>query len=140
MSHANDNERNTDQAARPPDVIRSVYALVARGDLSGVLALMAVDVVVTQAATLPFGGTWRGKPAFMDMAGQIVGAWPGFAVEPLAFLSDGQERVGVWARLKGEGLDMEMMEMWVVRGGLIRACQPFYFDTAIAAASVAARR
>jgi uncharacterized protein len=121
----------------PLAVMRTVYERVAAGNIPGVLALMADDVVVTQAASLPFGGTWRGRQGFIDMATRIVGAWPGFAVEPLAFLSDGRERVVVWARLKGQGLDMEMMEMWVVRSGLVTACQPFYFDTAAASAGLA---
>jgi ketosteroid isomerase-like protein len=76
MSHADSTERHPDHTARPLDVIRSVYALVGTGDLPGVLALVAEDVVVTQAAALPFGGTWHGKSAFMDMAGQIVGDDP----------------------------------------------------------------
>jgi uncharacterized protein len=119
-----------DSGTDPLTIIRNVYDRVAAGDFPGLLDLMADDLVVTQAASLPFGGTWRGKQGFTDMAERILGTWPGFAVEPMAFLSDGHERVVVWARLSGQGLAMQMMEMWVVRDSLVRACQPFYFDTA----------
>jgi uncharacterized protein len=119
-------------------VVRQIYAHVAEADFAAATALMADDVTVTQAEALPFGGRWRGKQAFAEMAERIVAAWPGFTVRPVAFLADGGERVAVLAQLRGDGLAMDMLELWTVREGRVVACQPFYFDTAAAAS--AARR
>ena len=116
-------------------VVRALYAQVAAGDFTAVMALMADDVEFLQADSLPFGGRFSGQAGFADMASRILAAWPGFSVTPLAFLQDGSGSVVVQTRLTGEGLDMPMLELWTVSGGRIVRCQPFYFDTAAAARS-----
>ena len=113
--------------------VRDVYAKVAAGDFDGVLGLLAEDAAFIQAEGLPFGGRYVGRDGFLEMAARIVAAWPGFTVRPIAFLSDGAERVVVLTELSGEGLQMPMLELWTVRGGRVAGCQPFYFDTAAAA-------
>lgn len=116
-------------------VVRELYAKVAAGDFPGVLSLLADDAEFVQAAGLPFGGRYVGPAGFSDMASKILSAWPGFAVKPEAFLSDGEGRVVVVTELSGQGLCMPMLELWTVQQGLVRKCQPFYFDTAEASRS-----
>jgi ketosteroid isomerase-like protein len=115
-------------------VVRDLYAKVAAGDLQGVLGLLADDCEFAQADSLPCGGRYVGRAGFQAMAARIFAAWPGFSVQPLAFLSDGAERVVVQTHLSGRGLDMPMLKLWTVRDGRVQRCQPFYFDTAVAAA------
>ncbi|QJR37501.1 nuclear transport factor 2 family protein [Gemmatimonas groenlandica] len=49
-------------------IVREIYAAVAAGDFEAVLTRLHDDVPVHVAASLPFGGTWRGKAGFQDMA------------------------------------------------------------------------
>jgi hypothetical protein len=42
-------------------------------------------------------------------------------------------QVIVHTRITGEGLDMDMLELWTLRADFIVACQPFYFDAGLAA-------
>ena len=116
-------------------IVRQIYGYVASGEFDAVLALLARDAHFEQAASLPFGGRYVGREGFTNMASRIVAAWPGFAVEPEAFMSNGAELVVVKTRLQGRGLDMPMLELWTVRDDVVAACQPFYFDTAVAAAT-----
>jgi uncharacterized protein len=114
-------------------VVRTLYTKVGEGNFEGVLSLLADDAVFVQATSLPFGGEWRGKTGFTEMARRIVSAWPGFAATPRAFFANGQDQVAVLASLNGEALDMDMIELWTVVGDRIARCQPFYFDAAAAA-------
>lgn len=114
-------------------IVRELYAHVGAGRFEAVLALLAEDVEFVQAATLPCGGTYRGHAGFQEMAGKIIAAWPGFTVKAKHFLSDGLDTVVVTTQLTGQGLDMPMLELWTVIQGKVARCQPFYFDTKIAA-------
>jgi uncharacterized protein len=116
-------------------IVRELYACVAANNFAGAAALLADDAEFIQAESLPFGGRYAGQDGFAAMASKIVAAWPGFAVTPVAFMSDGGERVVVQTELAGKGLQMPMLELWTVRNERIVRCQPFYFDTVVAAAS-----
>jgi uncharacterized protein len=59
-------------------LVRELYRLVGIGDFNSAMALMSNDIIVIQADSLPFGGIWRGKEGFAEMAGRIIAAWPGF--------------------------------------------------------------
>lgn len=117
-------------------VVRKIYELVAQGDAAGITPFIAPEFVATQAASLPFGGDWRGREGFAKMGAAIYAAWPDFKVEPEQFLADG-DTVLVRTRVKGgEGaLDQPMIERWRIVGGHAAECQPYYFDAAAAAAS-----
>lgn len=112
--------------------VRALYDHVAAADLDSVTQLLDEDVVFIQAHSLPFGGEWRGKSGFAEMAARINVAWPGFTAAPRAFFSNGDAQVAVLTRLSGDGNDMDMMELWTVVANRITRCQPFYFDTAAA--------
>jgi len=114
-------------------VVRDLYARIAVGDFPGVVELLSEDVVFVQAASLPFGGEWRGHDGFVRMAERITAAWPGFQAAPRVFLESGSGEVAVVVQLTGDGLDMPMIELWTVSGDRITRCQPFYFDTGAAA-------
>jgi uncharacterized protein len=116
-------------------VVRDLYAKVAASDFKGLLSLLADDCEFVQAESLPFGGIYRGHAGFLKMAEQIGIAWPNFGVQPLAFLGGGGDQVVVRTVLTGKGLQMDMLELWQVRGSKIIRCQPFYFDAAAAAQS-----
>jgi uncharacterized protein len=116
-------------------VVRDLYARVAASDFPGLLSLLADDCEFVQAASLPFGGIYRGHAGFLKMAEQISAAWPNFGVQPITFLGDGGDEVVVRTALTGKGLQMDMLELWQVRGRKIVRCQPFYFDAAAAAQS-----
>lgn len=116
-------------------IVRALYDHVAAGDFNSVTQLLDEGVVFIQADSLPFGGEWRGRSGFAEMAARITAAWPGFAAAPRAFFTNGDMQVAVLTRLSGDGIDMDMIELWTVAANRITRCQPFYFDTAIAVQS-----
>lgn len=113
-------------------VVRALYDQVAVGDIESVVELLDDNAIFVQAGSLPFGGEWRGATGFRDMAKRISAAWPGFAATPQDFFSNGDSKVAVLTSLTGNGLNMNMMELWTVFSNRITRCQPFYFDTAAA--------
>jgi len=116
-------------------IVRTLYDRVALGEINSAVELLDDNVVFFQAASLPFGGEWQGAAGFAEMAARINAAWPGFAATPRAYFSNGDTQVAVLTSLTGDGLDMDMMELWTVAADRITRCQPLYFDTAAAAPS-----
>lgn len=122
----------TSENVSAESIVRELYVRIAAGDFTGAHALFADDVLFVQADSLPFGGQYEGRDGFATMAERIFASWPGFAVRPVAFFTDGADQVVVRTDLKGQGLDMPMLELWQVANGRITRCKPFYFDTAMA--------
>lgn len=122
-------------AAANERAVRLIYASVAAGDISGVLALLAPTVVAYQAASLPYGGEYHGLEGFARMAAAITRTWEDFQVEPSVFVASG-DRVVVLTTMRGHrpgsrtAWAMPMAEVWTLTGGRVTEVRPFYWDTA----------
>jgi uncharacterized protein len=114
-------------------VVRQLYEYVASGNIPAVIGMLDEDAVFVQAPSLPFGGEWHGPEGFLQMAEKIGASWPGFQAIPRSFFPNESGEVAVHVSLTGQGLAMDMMELWTVRDDKIVRCQPFYFDAAVAA-------
>ena len=63
------------------EVIKSAYEAFGRGDVPGVLALLADDVDWSAPMTLPHGGRFQGKEAVGGFFQGIGGTWDPLRVE-----------------------------------------------------------
>ena len=81
---------------RPLDVVHSIYAAFASGDMPGVLAALAADVRWTEAEGFPYGGTYVGPNAVLEGVFMRLGTeWEGFACVPERFVAEGQTVVAL---------------------------------------------
>lgn len=58
------------------DVVRGLYDALSKGDVPGVLAGLAPDVIVDEPNQLPYGGVHQGREVFVR---SVLGAMMGYA-------------------------------------------------------------
>lgn len=69
------------EQAPPGALMSQIYKLAGARDWDGVEALMHPDVVIHEAASLPFAGEWRGKDALQRLSVAMYGTWEEASVE-----------------------------------------------------------
>jgi ketosteroid isomerase-like protein len=94
----------------------------------------APDVVLHQAAGLPYGGTWRGHDGLRRFFLAMGEAWESFDMVEQEFLATGETAVVLTqirarARATGRELGFPLLQTITVRGGRIAEVRPFYWDT-----------
>jgi ketosteroid isomerase-like protein len=104
-------------------------------DPSLLLAAFDPDVVVHEAASLPYAGDWRGLDGVAALITRMGEIWSDMGVEDLHALRDG-DVVHLWCRLRltsratGRQIVQPFAEMLRFRDGRLLEGYPFYFDTA----------
>ncbi|MBT2383619.1 nuclear transport factor 2 family protein [Streptomyces sp. ISL-11] len=95
----------------------------------------APDVVLHQAAALPYGGTWQGHAGMERFFVAMSQAWESFDMVEQEFLATGETavvltRVRARARATGRELTFPILQTIKVKDGRIAEVRPFYWDTA----------
>jgi ketosteroid isomerase-like protein len=118
------------------DVVRRFEDAFVRGDLDEVLSLLTEDVVVHEAASLPYAGEHRGHDGFLRLADTFNRVWEMTSELDLTFLDTGTDRVvvlvayDVVARATGRPFRLDHVEIYTVRDGRIADLDIYYKDTA----------
>jgi uncharacterized protein len=107
----------------PREVIESHYAAGERGDLPGMLADFATDIVWTEADGFPLAGTYVGVEAVRDnVFVALAKEWDGWAVAIDELVVDGETVVGIGTytgtnKATGKSFDARVAHVWRVQGG-----------------------
>jgi len=136
---------NAVRGGDPVLVVREFETLMQRvpRDLAALSELLAVDVVVYEAPSLPYAGEHRGVDGFVGLVDAMARTWefpPG--VKTFEFLDAGDGQVVVLtlgravARATGREVEWRLSEHFRVRDGRITEIRPFYWDTAAVVAAV----
>ncbi|MFN4241287.1 MAG: nuclear transport factor 2 family protein [Erythrobacter cryptus] len=124
----------------PRELLARVYATAATRDWAAVEALIHPDFVLYEAASLPFGGEWRGKDALQRCAAAMYGTWADTRLEILD-CTGGESHAVMVIRLTMHPRDgsapftQTICELGTFTDGLLKTLHIHYFD----AAEVAAR-
>ena len=110
------------------------YASIAAGEIDTVNAILAPDVIVHEAESLPYPGTFHGHAGFWDLMTKVAESWEDLEAKDFRFYINAD---GVLARLTltaksratGEPFEQELIEAWTVKDGLLKEGRIFYFDT-----------
>lgn len=130
----------------PLTVLTGMYAAEARYLAAGgpgaasfavLKPFFAPDVVLHQADTLPYGGTWRGHEGIERFFAAMSGVWETFDMVEQEFLATGATggpavvltRIRARARATGRELSFPILQAITVTGGRIAEVRPFYWDT-----------
>ncbi|MFE6162997.1 nuclear transport factor 2 family protein [Streptomyces sp. NPDC056486] len=102
----------------------------------------APDVVLHQAAALPYGGTWHGHDGMTRFFLAMSETWETFEIGEQQFLATGEtavvrSQVRARARATGRELAFPVLQTITVRDGRIAEVRPFYWDTAAIVAATA---
>jgi len=94
------------------------------------------DVVMHQAASLPYGGDWKGHRGFEAWMKAMSGVWSKLEHLDVRIFDTGDDTVFTRARPKvtsratGETIEFQILHQVTVRDGKIFRAEPFYWDTA----------
>lgn len=112
------------------DIVRRHYALNASGDHAAARELLTDDFVIVVPAFMPFGGTYRGKDAFLELIPRVRAAAAVLSIKPIA-TSVGDDHVVeiVEFTLAGhDGPKPQVAELIRFRGDRICEIRPFHSD------------
>jgi uncharacterized protein len=117
------------------EIVKKIYEVGGKGDMAGMMAHLAPNVVVHEANGLPYGGVYHGHAGMGALFQKLVGILDNFRVVPEDFFVSGSVvvakiRVLGRARATGQTIDMPVLEMWTLDNGLVTEIRPFYWDTA----------
>ncbi|MER7397710.1 nuclear transport factor 2 family protein [Streptomyces sp. NPDC000151] len=133
------------------DVLAGMYAAEAqyladggpgRASFDVLAPYFSPDVVLHQADSLPYGGTWRGHDGMARFFVAMSRAWAAFDMVEQEFLDTGESgtavvltQVRATARATGRELVFPILQTLRVEAGRIAEVRPFYWDTAAVAAA-----
>lgn len=111
-------------------VLRRHYALNGSGNHAEARELLTDDFVITIPSFMPFGGTYRGKDAFLELIPLVRRA---AKVEGLTFVAttiggDHAVEIVEFALAGHDGPPPQVAELIRFRGKLICEIRPFYSD------------
>lgn len=94
----------------------------------------APDVVLHQADSLPYGGTWHGHAGMARFFLAMGQAWESFEMLEQEFLATGETAVVLTlvrarARATGRELTFPILQAITIKDGRIAEVRPFYWDT-----------
>ncbi|MFF9373413.1 nuclear transport factor 2 family protein [Streptomyces griseoluteus] len=115
----------SDQNESPADVVRALYAALGEGDVKGVLARLAPDVIVDEPNRLPYGGVHRGREAFAEVVLGGMTAHTDVTITDVDVFEGPAGIVGrltgtLRARSSGEEYPLTLVELLRVEDGLVR--------------------
>jgi ketosteroid isomerase-like protein len=119
----------------PGDILGQIYRLAGERDWDGVEALMHPDVVIHEAASLPFAGEWRGKDALQRLSAAMYGTWAEASVE-IHDITSGKEwavvvlTLTMTSKKTGNTFSQTLCEAGRIEDGLLKEHRIHYFDAA----------
>ena len=102
------------------EVVQEAYSAFGRGDIPGVLEILADDVDWNVTEVLPQGGHLQGKENVPGFFERLMGIWEGLSIEVDDFVASG-DRVCVIGRgsgsVDGNETGYGFVHAWTVRDG-----------------------
>jgi ketosteroid isomerase-like protein len=105
------------------DAIEAHYAAGDAGDLQGMLAPFAPDIIWTEAAGFPLAGTYVGPAAVAEnVFGALQRDWDGYGVAIDELLESGDTIIGVGTysgtyKATGKSFQARVVHLWRVKDG-----------------------
>lgn len=128
--------------AQNRNVVLALYRATGRGDWATAATLMTDDLLISEAETLPFAGTYRGVQGLRDLFATVQSA---LGVERIDMrqVTAGGDWVVVLLDLLLAGtppVRVPLAEAFRLRDGKVCEIVPYYFDTSVVAKAVEARK
>lgn len=120
------------------DIVRAGYDSLRKGDLPGLLACIAEDVVISRPALFAWGKVQKGRDYFAHVIGRMVSC-ANFAITGSEIFEGDVDVIGtlsyiLTAHNTGEKLDIKIVEIFSVEDGLITRIDVYDKDPSAVAA------
>jgi ketosteroid isomerase-like protein len=120
-------------------ILTALYGKAHIGDWDGVAAYLSDDLVIHEAASLPFGGEYRGRAALRQLYGIVMAYWDSPSVDVYSIVGDETHVVALMnftmtSKLTGNTFTQKMAEVSTLADGLVTEMRIHYYDTAQVAA------
>ena len=116
-------------------VVEKFYRLLANNQTDDALSLLDDDFVLVQAASLPYGGGYRGKEGIKQFFTKFFTVWKGFRSDDVTYFVNEDKVVATSCAIatthQGVKFEMPMAQIYTVRNGKMLRTEPFYLDTAV---------
>jgi len=123
------------KAPTPLEKVQKIQAMYPNLTVEAMSEVLWDDCITHEAATLPYGGEWRGPQGFLDLMDAIAAAWKNFKVDQRVVLTNDKDLVAFRAQISGDGpaghFDMPVLELWTFRDGKASEVMVCYFDTGV---------
>lgn len=116
----------------------ALYAATGSGDWEAAERMLSDDLVITEAATLPFGGTYRGRGALRELYAKVLNSALRNATIEVTGKTAGGCHVAYLLELKlGDGMSIPLVEVFrFAPDGKVAEIKPYYFDSDAVQAAV----
>jgi ketosteroid isomerase-like protein len=122
------------------EIVQGIYDALARADLDAILAVCDPACVITQDASLPWGGRHVGHDGVAAFAVALVGSIDSAVTFESLFEADGQViqcgRTRGTVRANGNAFDVPEVHVWTLRDGKVTEAH-FAIDTPAMLAALA---
>ena len=119
----------------------ALYAATTTGNWPAAEALLTDDFFVTEAGTLPFAGTYRGRGALRELFTTVFGSVTVTGLEFKAMTQGDDTVIAVIELVLGPDNDrVQVAELFRFRGDKVCEIRPYYFDPAPMVAAAAAHK
>ncbi|MEM1189436.1 MAG: nuclear transport factor 2 family protein [Pseudomonadota bacterium] len=111
-------------------MVEKLYAAAGQGDFDAAEEMLTDDLVIREAAGLPFEGTFTGRTALRELSAKVFGMMEIASLERVATTVGGDHAVAIAAfhfadpQLK----PAELCEMFRFRDGKVCEIKPYYFE------------
>lgn len=115
-------------------LVSDIYdGFILHGSVDKLFASMDPDVTITEAASLPFGGSYRGITGAQQLFGRMFETWEDMKIVKEKLFDGGDHVVAQLkltgrSRATGKPVDMSILELWTIRDGKVVSLVPYYFD------------
>lgn len=112
------------------------FVVAGAKDFSVIAATLHEDVVMHQAASLPYGGEWRGPAGIAAWMKAMNDVWSKLEHRDVRIFDAGQNtvftraRAIVTLRANGETVEFPILHQVTIRDDKVITAEPFYWDTA----------
>lgn len=116
-------------------VVKSFYNGLVRNDIAALEPLLdAESLVVKEAASLPYGGEYRGLQGFRSLLAKVMESWATVSFADFSYATGDDLVVAMFlmhatARATRQKTSFRVMEIWRFRAGKVTAIEPYYWDT-----------
>lgn len=117
-------------------VAEEKYVVSGAKDFSLIAETLHEDIVMYQAASLPYGGSWKGHRGFEAWMKAMNNVWSKLEHRDVHIFDAGEDTVFTRARAivtlrkSGRAIEFPILHQVTVRDGKLLRAEPFYWDTA----------
>lgn len=118
-------------------IVKDAYAASARGEAHGFTASFTAETEIHEAASLPYGGIYKGVESFPTLIGKVLAYFSSLKYEKHNIIASGDNVVS-WGVLHltgkstGKSVSIPLVEIWTIVDGKTRSLEVIYGDTAAA--------